>query len=136
MRDLGIRGDIIKTMHRAMSGAGREPDVSGFALHGENPAVPVLGRLVARGLHDELQGSAYAIVEGVDGRTHHLRFSDLEMTGDAKPGAIVEARAYEDANGRHAPVARHPLRSYDRGAGDGIGRHLARPAASGTRARH
>ena len=27
-RALGIRGDIIKTMHRAMSGAGREPDVS------------------------------------------------------------------------------------------------------------
>ena len=27
-------------------------------------------------------------------------FSDLEMTGDAEPGAIVEARAYEDANGR------------------------------------
>jgi hypothetical protein len=39
-------------------------------------------------------------VVGVDGRTHHLRFTDLEMTGDAKPGAIVEARAYEDAGGR------------------------------------
>ena len=46
----------------------------------------VLGRLVARGLHDELTGSAYAIVEGVDGRTHHVRFSDIEMTGDAVPG--------------------------------------------------
>jgi hypothetical protein len=60
----------------------------------------VVGRLVARGLHDELMGSAYAIVEGVDGRTHHLRFSDLELTGDARPGAIVEARAYDDAAGR------------------------------------
>ncbi len=28
LRDLSIRGDIIKTMHRAMSGRGREPDVS------------------------------------------------------------------------------------------------------------
>jgi type IV secretory pathway VirD2 relaxase len=100
LRGLSIRGDIIKTMHRAMAGAGREPDVSGFALHGDGAAEPVLGRLVARGLHDELKGSAYAIVEGVDGRTHHLRFSDLEMTGDAKPGAIVEARVYEDASGR------------------------------------
>ncbi len=100
LRDLGVRGDIIKTMHRAMSGAGREPDVSGFALHGDDIADPVLGRLVARGLDDELKGSAFAIVEGVDGRTHHVRFSDLEMTGDAKPGAIVEARAYEDAKGR------------------------------------
>ena len=100
LRDLSIRGDIIKTMHRAMTDAGHEPDVSGFALHGDDGGDPVLGRLVARGLHDELKGSAYAIVDGVDGRTHHLRFSDLEMTGDAKPGAIVEARAYEDADGR------------------------------------
>ncbi len=101
LRELGIRGDIIKTMHRAMTAAGREPDVTGFALHGDDPGDPVLGRLVGRGLYDELKGTAYAIVEGVDGRTHHLRFSDLDMTGDAKRGAIVEARAYEDASGRH-----------------------------------
>jgi Protein of unknown function (DUF3363) len=101
LRDLGIRGDIIKTMHRAMTEAGREPDVTGFALHGDEPADPVLGRLVGRGLDDELKGTAYAIVEGVDGRTHHLRFSDLDMTGDAKRGAIVETRAYEDSAGRH-----------------------------------
>jgi len=100
LRDLGIRGDIIKTMHRAITGAGREPDVSGFALHGDDPGDRVLGRLAERGLHDELKGSAYAIVEGVDGRTHHLQFADLELTGDAAPGSIVEARAYEDAQGR------------------------------------
>ena len=100
LHDLGIRGDIIKTLHRAMSGAGREPDVTHFALHGDQAAEPVLGRLVERGLHDELKNTAYAIIDGVDGRTHHFVFSDLEMTGDAKPGAIVEARAYDDADGR------------------------------------
>jgi type IV secretory pathway VirD2 relaxase len=100
LRDLGLRGDIIKTMHRVMTGAGREPDVAGFALHGDDPSDPVLGRLVERGLHDELKGSAYAIVEGIDGRTHHLQFADLEFAGDAAPGAIVEARAYEDTQGR------------------------------------
>jgi type IV secretory pathway VirD2 relaxase len=99
LRQLGIRGDIIKTMHQAMSADGREPDVSVFALHGEEPSDPVLGRLVKRGLNDELKGTAYAIVAGVDGRTHHLKFSDLEMTGDAPAGAIVEARSYDDANG-------------------------------------
>jgi type IV secretory pathway VirD2 relaxase len=100
LRQLGIRGDIIKTMHQAMSNAGREPDVSTFALHGEEPSDQVLGRLVKRGLDDELKGTAYAIVAGVDGRTHHLKFSDVEMTGDAPVGAIVEARAYDDANGQ------------------------------------
>lgn len=99
LRDLSIRGDIIKTMHRAMSGAGRKPDVAGFALHSEPPGQPITGRLAARGLYDELSGSAYAIIEGTDGRTHHLRFSNLEMTGDADKGAIVETRAYEDDKG-------------------------------------
>jgi hypothetical protein len=49
-----------------MTGAGHEPEVTGFALHGDHPAEPVVGRLVALGLHDELQGSAYVVVEGVD----------------------------------------------------------------------
>lgn len=52
------------------------------------------------GLHDELKGTAYAIIDGVDGRTHHLVFSDLGMAGDAIPGAIVETRVYDDAAGR------------------------------------
>jgi type IV secretory pathway VirD2 relaxase len=100
LRDLSVRGDIIKTMHRAIMGAGREPDLTGFALHGDQAADPVQGRLVARGLHDELRGTAYAVIEGVDGRTHHLIFSDLEVTGDARPGAVVEMRTYEDSQGR------------------------------------
>lgn len=99
LRDLAIRGDIIKTMHRAMSGMGRDVDTSGFALHGELPADTIVGRLVERGLHDELRGSAYAIVDGIDGRTHHLQFPDLELTGDARRGAIVELRVYEDTTG-------------------------------------
>jgi type IV secretory pathway VirD2 relaxase len=100
LRDLSIRGDIIKTMHRAMTGAERDPDVTSFALHSDAPAEPVLGRLLARGLHDELNGAAYAVIEGIDGRTHHLRFSDINVTGDAPPGAIVETRVYDDEKGR------------------------------------
>lgn len=100
LRDLSIRGDIIKTMHRAMRGRGREPDVSEFALHVGTPADPILGRLAERGLHDELKGSAYVVIEGIDGRPHHIRFANLELTGDAGPGAIVETRVYEDDKGR------------------------------------
>lgn len=99
LRDLSVRNDIIKTMHNAMSRDGGRFDVSALALHQDVPSEPVIGRLVERGLHDELTGSAYAIVDGVDGRTHHLRFKDMEMTGDAKPGSIVELRSWEDAKG-------------------------------------
>ena len=100
LRDLSIRGDIIKTMHRAMAAGDRIPDVTGFAIHGEEVLDPVRGKLVERGLHDELHGTAYAIIDGIDGRTHHLRFADIDMTGDARPGAIVELRAWEDGKGR------------------------------------
>ncbi|HKX77547.1 MAG TPA: DUF3363 domain-containing protein [Novosphingobium sp.] len=99
LRDLSIRGDIIKTMHRAMRDGGHVIDPGSFALHGEAPACPIIGRLVERGLHDELAGTAYAVIDGADGRTHHLRFDDMEMTGDARPGAIVETRSWQDARG-------------------------------------
>lgn len=99
LRDLSVRNDIIKTMHNAMSRDGGRFDVSALALHQDVPSEPIIGRLVERGLHDELTGSAYAIVDGVDGRTHHLRFNDMEMTGDAKAGSIVELRSWEDAKG-------------------------------------
>lgn len=100
LRDLSIQGDIIKTMHRAMTVRGHIPDVSAFLIHEDDRPEPVIGRLVERGLHDELTGYAYAVVDGIDGRTHHLRFADLDMTGDAKAGAIVELRSWEDAKGR------------------------------------
>jgi type IV secretory pathway VirD2 relaxase len=140
LRELATRGDIIKTMHKALTGAGRKPNIAGFALHGDATTDQVLGRLVARGLHDELKGSAYAIVEGIDGRTHHLEFSDLEMTGDAPPGAIVEARSYEDLHGRrHLSLAtRSDLRLEEQVSASGatwIDRQLlAREAAIGSNA--
>ena len=99
LRDLSVRNDIIKTMHNAISRDGGRFDVSALALHQDVPSEPVIGRLVERGLHDELTGSAYAIVDGDDGRTHHLRFKDIELTGDAKAGSIVELRSWEDAKG-------------------------------------
>jgi type IV secretory pathway VirD2 relaxase len=100
LRDLAIRGDIIKTIHRAMADGASAPDIAGFAIHGDDITDRVIGRLVERGLHDELAGTAYAIIDGADGRTHHIRFADLHMTGDAQPGAIVELRAWEDAKAR------------------------------------
>jgi type IV secretory pathway VirD2 relaxase len=100
LRNLAIRGDIIKTMHRAMADGARAPDVAAFAVHGDDITDRVIGRLVERGLHDELAETAYAIIDGADGRTHHIRFANLDMTGDAQPGAIVELRAWEDTNAR------------------------------------
>jgi len=99
LRALGDRGDIIKTMHRAMRDAGHAINESRLAIHPPGEAVPVIGRLVERGHQDELAGTAYAIVDGIDGRHHHLRLRDLEFTSDAAPAAIVELRTWQERGG-------------------------------------
>ena len=40
------------------------------------------------------------MIDGVDGRAHHIRFGSLEATGDAQVGAIVEARPFTGSDGR------------------------------------
>lgn len=97
---LGERGDIIKRMHRSISDHGVERGAADYVLAAGQTAEPVIGRLLERGLDDELRGSAYAVVDGVDGRVHHIRFQDLDATGDSAPGSIVELRHYKDAKGR------------------------------------
>ncbi len=100
LRELGERGDIIKRMHRALTERGIERGSASYVLAGESLDVPVIGRMVERGLDDELRGSAYAVVDGVDGRTHHIKLAHLDAAGDSPPGSIVELRAYEDAKGQ------------------------------------
>ena len=100
LRELGERGDIIKRMHRALTERGIERGSASYVLAGESLDVPVVGRLLERGLDDELKGTAYAVVDGVDGRTHHIKLPHLDAAGDSPPGSIVELRAYEDAQGQ------------------------------------
>ena len=100
LRELGERGDIIKRMHRALTDRGIERGTASYVLAAESLDVPVIGRLVERGLDDELRGSAYAVVDGVDGRSHHIRLPDLDAAGDGAPGSIVELRTFDDAKGQ------------------------------------
>ncbi|MFG1230399.1 relaxase/mobilization nuclease domain-containing protein [Xanthobacter wiegelii] len=100
LRALGERGDIIKRMHRALTAQGIERGTASYVLAGENLDAPIIGRLVDRGLDDELRGTAYAVVDGVDGRTHHIRLPDLDAAGDGTRGSIVELRRFEDGRGQ------------------------------------
>src|SRR3546814_16129818 len=86
LRDLADRGDIIKTMHRAMQRGGMAFDTSALALHRETPGDPIVGRLVARGLDDELAGSAFAIVDGVDGVDRKGVVSGKGVSGSVEHG--------------------------------------------------
>ncbi len=100
LRELGERGDIIKRIHRSLMERGIERGAAAYVLAGESLDDPVIGRLVDRGLDDELKGTAYAVVDGVDGRTHHIKLPDLDAAGDSAPGSVVELRKFDDARGR------------------------------------
>lgn len=100
LRELGERGDIIKRIHRGLAERGIERAAASYVLAGESLDAPVIGRLVDRGLDDELKGTAYAVVDGVDGRIHHIKLPDLDAAGDGASGSIVELRKFDDAQGR------------------------------------
>ena len=100
LRALGERGDVIKRMHRALTERGIDRAASNYVLAGESIGDPLIGRLLDRGLDDELKGTAYAVVDGIDGRIHHVKFPDLDAAGDSAAGSIVELRQFDDAHGR------------------------------------
>ncbi|REG35268.1 uncharacterized protein DUF3363 [Paracoccus versutus] len=58
LREMGLRGDIIKRIHRGLSERGIERGSASYVLAGESLDDPVLGRLSERGLDDELKGTA------------------------------------------------------------------------------
>ena len=98
LRDMGTRGDIIRTMHREMRGAGVErPGADHAIFDPSQPNARIIGRVVARGLSDELHDRHYLIVDGTDGRTHYAEVGELADPGDYGPGRIVavEAKAVE-----------------------------------------
>lgn len=109
LRELNDRGDIIRTMHRSLAGQGTERAVGDYIVHGTGAAAPIVGRLVDKGLHDELAGHAYAVIDGIDGHVHHLRFPDLGALEHAPPlGGIVEVHP-QAAEGRMALMTRSDL---------------------------
>lgn len=95
LRDLGTRGDIIKTMHAALSRHGRERPLTDYVIESGAGSSPIIGRLMDKGLHDELTGEAYAVIDATDGRLHHVRFRGVEAFAHAPAiGGIVEVRRF------------------------------------------
>ncbi|WP_395443818.1 relaxase/mobilization nuclease domain-containing protein [Caulobacter sp. UC70_42] len=112
LRELALRGDIIKSLHRAMGEGERDP--ASLIIEGDCLASPVTGRVVERGLHDELNGQAYVIVDGVDGRLHHFRFATLHATGDTPAGGLLEIRAFDSQGAPGLQVIHRSDLSIDR----------------------
>ncbi|SDH02602.1 relaxase/mobilization nuclease domain-containing protein [Pelagibacterium luteolum] len=95
LRDLGQRGDIIKTMHRAFAERGEDRGVANYVIDAGGHGPPIVGRLIDKGMHNELTGEAYAVIDGVDGRAHHVRLRGVEaFTHAPSIGGIVEVRRF------------------------------------------
>ena len=101
LRALGERGDIIKTMHHALTRHGAERGAEQFAIHDlrEPLTTPITGRLLGRGLGgDELGDRVHLIVDGLDGRVHYVEVPAAGADAANPPiGAIVELAAERGA---------------------------------------
>jgi type IV secretory pathway VirD2 relaxase len=94
LKELGEQGDIIKTMHQALidSGLDEERGVSQYVPHGSRTTEPIIGRVLGKGLAgDEMGEQVYLVIDGVDGRVHHLEFADPARIEDVRRGMVVEA---------------------------------------------
>lgn len=101
LRTMGERGDIVRTMQRAMSGLPR--DLAVFAP-GEN-ARPVIGRVAAKGMADELHDRGYLVIDGVDGKAHYVALSSKVELAQYQVGSVVEARGSTDIRAADKSVA-------------------------------
>lgn len=90
LRTMGERGDIIKTLHRELAAANLARGRADYSVFDASTNSPLVGRLVGRGLSDELADRHYLIVDGVDGRAHYV---DVGHSGDdIAIGSIVEVK--------------------------------------------
>lgn len=92
LRAMGERGDIVRTMQRAMGRTQR--DLVVFEPGGDSPAV--IGRVVAKGLADELHDRGYLVVDGLDGKAHYLSLPARTELADYPIGAVVESRTMSE----------------------------------------
>src|SRR5258708_21228095 len=93
LRELGERGDIIKTMHRALEREGLAEDrhPARYVLHRENATERIVGRVLAQGLGgDEMVERVRLVIDGVDGRVHHIEM-DAARAEEVGRGMIVAA---------------------------------------------
>lgn len=88
LRAMGERGDIIRTMQRAMSGKQRELAVFQPGEDGRT----VVGRVAGKGLADELYDKGYLIVDGTDGKAHYVALPSRTELKQYPTGAVVEVK--------------------------------------------
>lgn len=93
LRALGERGDIIRTMQRAMRGQQRDLTVFAPSQEQGGNNCGIVGRVAAKGLADELRDRAYLVIDGIDGKAHYVVLSARDEPGNYPTGAVVQVKA-------------------------------------------
>jgi len=96
LRSLGNRGDIIKTMHRALQKAGIDkPGGSYSVFDAAKPNNRIVGRVAGIGLTDEINDRHYLVVDALDGKVLYADVGHLHPEFVPEKGMIVsiESRA-------------------------------------------
>ena len=101
LRALGERGDIIRTMQRAMGGQPRELAVF---EPGDDGRI-IIGRVAAKGLADELRDRSYLVIDGVDGKAHYVALNARDEPANYPTGAVVEVRGSAEVRAADRNIA-------------------------------
>ncbi|WP_372169885.1 DUF3363 domain-containing protein [Xanthomonas axonopodis] len=101
LRAMGERGDIIRTMQRAMSGRQRELAVFQPSEDGR----AIVGRVVGKGLADELYDKGYLVVDGTDGKAHYVALPPRSELEQYPTGAVVELKGSADVRAADRNIA-------------------------------
>ena len=86
LRTMGERGDIIRTMQRAMGKDQQEIAI----LEPEHLGDPLVGRIVAKGFVNEIEVQPYLAIEGLDGRAHYVKIGKRTDLATLPKDGIVE----------------------------------------------
>lgn len=91
LRRMGERDDIIKTLNHAMTRDGhvRTPSEYGIYDPADPRATVLVGRIVERGLVDELTDRHYLVIDAADGRSHYVEIGRAEMGDSIRTAAII-----------------------------------------------
>ena len=101
LRVMGERGDIIRTMQRAMSGKQRDLAVFEAGEDGHS----IIGRVAGKGLADELYDKGYLVVDGIDGKAHYVALPAKTELAQYPMGAVVEVRGSVDIRAADKNIA-------------------------------
>jgi type IV secretory pathway VirD2 relaxase len=90
LRELGSRGDIIRQMHRAVSGDPSRYRIvrPGQPLEPDKPEAIITGRVASKGLSDELKGGYFAVIETPTGTAYHVPLG-ARSAEQLRPGDTV-----------------------------------------------